>query len=206
MDNLDNFINILFISSLVLLAISRYVLIPNISILTIRSNKIENQNITTFIGIATLICIIIVSLDILKFTYSANESIFYNFFKIFLILLIFRILVLFFTFIFYLMIGQEIEFNPLKNDTYFFIGMNFIIIISFIVLYLNISQSISKYILLLSLGLIIIIQWIISLSEKKDNKLYSYYDFLYLFILKILPIVCLFKILFPDEFNYLFYS
>ncbi len=202
----DNLINFIFLGCLLLLILSRFILVPkNEPIFRFKIIPTENENFTLYIAICSFIYTILLSLALLPFfklVIPFYDSELLKLIILFLILFIYQLTSYTLGNGFFLILGKNKEYqeNYKNRFIFLFIKLFVTILLCLITYYTDIPKEYSSYIIIGTLSILLISEWIwLIFFIKKQINLLGYYEFLYLCTFEILPALCVLKLVFLGD-------
>lgn len=199
----DDLINFTLLGSLLLLALSRFILLPkNEPIFKFSSTPVENENFTLYIAICNSIYTIILALVLFPFfkiVIPFYQSKILKFIILFIILLIYHVFSSTLGTSFFFILGKNKEYKENNKNRYIFLFIKLFVLIflCFIIYYTNITKEYLSYITIGTLSALLISEWIwLIFFIKKQINISTYYEFLYLCTFEILPALCILKLVF----------
>lgn len=205
----NDFINFVFLGGLLFLVISRFILIPNTdSIFKFNAQpeeETEPENRVLYTGLCYLIYLCFFTL--LMIPYVKFDLPFFNqdwiqFIVIFSFLCIYEVIRYIFVGGFFFSMGKISEYQDNYRPRYFFIFIKLIVVLllNCLIYYTKIPPNYHVYFLLGSGILVFVSEWVTAFFFIKNKlKIPSYYVFLYLCTLEILPVLCICKLTFIDN-------
>lgn len=196
----NDFVNFIFLGSLVLLVISRLILRSNAKALFgFSSMDMENGNFSLYIVICGLIYNFLLSLLLLPFfnkVFAFYNSEWLRYLILFTAIFIYQLFTYSAGNIFLRILGKEDreKNNYLYRFVFLFIKLFAAILLCIVVYYTPFKGQYLLHIVIVTTCLLWVCEWIWLMFFIKSNiKVPNYYEFLYLCTFEILPALCLLK-------------